>query len=1111
MAEPTGLSWSVISSMEIVVDGLNITTHCDIKRSVFEMHAGPIPGTAKVYVRDLRDPDDELPPIVTGSEITLDIEGLRVWGGYVVSITSEYAFPVDDTSDPVKTPRYLVLGCSDYNILFSKRFIRNKLNPTKRVPKYPAGKHDDIIIRDLVSNYLDLNDDGLDYSDVTYVGTPQEDNPGSPAVPGMSWGTAMRNTALMPGAIYYIDASKSLVYADVDIENAPFELSDDPNDQSSFGYRDMSIIEDGTMLCNDAFVWGTGLGQDKMTFKRHKDEGSIGEHGLWQWSDYRQDLYRPKSVLKRATSYVDGSTQNNRGHKDPAITIRCKTRKPGLKAGMKVRFVCNLHGYDDIIPIRSMHITFVNNTEALYELVLAHYLDEAWNTAEFPPLGPGPIPPPLRVRLCQNVSSPLGSCGLVDDFDRTETEGWTWGNASFVYPVSGQPMYWYVGYGVTATVANGYGSLTLSTSSYNTAGAALKSPYGYSGPLVTITGYGHSFKTSFVAATIKTSSRFHLDLGNGRVLVNVSSGQVTITRFGTSDGVSSPTYTPGFTAGVEYGIELEINQSTSTARIWNFATETKETGWIYNSSAASSPYNHAKNPIPMVQLVGTGGPSFTIKFGPMFAQPCDRPLSNLTLLRSASWALDRHAVSTTTGTIDSVQYDPIFDNNSFLSAAADCFSGQGNLEQAGRTWITCVAPPETGWVRSIGSLQGLAGAYFGVEGDIGISGEVSCMIGMVDIGITAPGWGDVGTGWSGSTGVNMNDYPAVATPTDVDFTLAMISWSDYNAGYGYTSKLAQMSMVYTSPSAPGYHVYGPFATSTFEPGIYQSFPYNPDHIIVGDAPEIDFSCVGSSIRLLTTGSGKGVFALGSGVFSGGLPGEHCTIQLAHSYIAGTVVAYDLNGNEIEKTILETSPGLGTIEVCLGVPARICYETYQANSGGVIISPGDSPIYRPAHVRQLGWGTELDGENCTMASACIALDRQTLGAKTSNPPEMRSYQNDQVGGTDLNDAKFAWSNGFNETLSVHWGTSWASFVSMIQGGRGGLLQGKYSQIHDEYSSQRSFDGGHAMYINEFSPDGYALVYDPLAGGPRWMPGDMLRDYAEAFGGGACNVAYTRVTS
>ena len=843
MPEPTGLSWSVTSSMEIMADGQDITTHCDIKRSVFEMHAGPLAGTAKVYVRDL---GHDL-TIATGSEITLDIENLRVWGGYVMSITREYAFPVDDTSDPAETPRYFVLDCSDYNILFSKRFIRNKANPTKRVPKYAAGRHDDEIVLDLFHNYLDLEGDGLTHTKVTYVGTPQEDNPGSPAVPAMSWAKAMTNTALLPGAIYYIDADKDLAYADVDVADAPFVLSDEPNLTTSFGYRDMAIIEDGTMLANDAFVWGTGLGQDKMTFKRYQVAGSQTDHGLWQWSDYRQDLYKPQSVLKRATTYVDGSTQNNRGHKDPAITIRCTTIKPGLRAGMKVHFVCGIHGYDDIIPIRSMHISFVNNTEAIYQLVLAHYLDEAWNTAEFPPL----IDDKIDTRHCEKPGCDGYAITTFDNFNRTDANHWG-----------------------TAT------------------------PSGY----VWYDGYP-----------------------DGRFSVDGSQGAMW------ADG-AHPT------------IDAEIPLPET---IWDSVVDVdlilKITGTV----------------VPYMESPGSLEVALPIRRGP----------------------------------------------HSFSYYRIKCFnSGSGHY------WVT-------------------------------------------DAG---------GTHYADQT-------------------------SGFSFAWPFHLRMQASSTVFRfkfwkiiDPEPESWHTGSPFTNgTTIETLTLLAEPnYGDNDRITAYVDEIDLSLL--------------------------------VCRVSHPYSPGSLSAVTVDGGEV--TITEVDPEAGTFTYVTDPPGAdiiVCYLEYgtDAPPGGY----GGGPVYRPRHVRQLGWGTALDGSNCTMASACIALDRHTMGVETSTPPHMRSLQDDQTGGTDLNDAAVAWVRGWSEYLDVHYGDSWSTFVSMVNSGRGAILQGQYSRIANQYSAQPSFDGSHAMYVNEFKADGYALVYDPLATAPKWMPADMLQDYAETFTGGSCSAAYTQVTS
>jgi len=841
--------------MEIVVDGLDITTHCDIKRSVFEMHAGPLPGTAKVYVRDL----DHSLSIATGSEITLDIESLRVWGGYVMSITREYAFPVDDTSVPSSTPRYFVLDCSDYNILFSKRFIRNKAHETERVPKYPAGKHDDEIVLDLFHNYLDLEGDGLTHTKVRYVGTPQEDNPGSPAVPAMSWATAMRNTALMPGAIYYIDADKDLAYADVDVTDAPFALSDTPNGTTTFGYRDMAIVEDGTMLANDAFVWGTGLGQNSMTFKRYQEETSKAEHGLWQWSDYRQDLYKPQSVLKRATTYIDGSTQNNRGHKDPAITIRCTMAKPGLRAGMKVRFICGVHGFDDVIPVRSMRVRFVNNDEAMYDLVLAHYLDEAWNTAEFPPLKDDP-----ETKDDRHCEQPVcGTGGPTDSFNRGMTGGWGSGEAGLA---------WYVN-----NVNLGVGGIQPDLRAY------MYAPY--QSQLVYTYQYFYDQAGAFDGVTTGT-----FDTVVTMQLEKTGANPATPIRF-------------DFTA-FENGCQVMLGLNGS----------------------------------------GTLGPGD---------------------VRINLW-----------GSTDPPTVHDVFD------------------------------PTQLFRVRIAADSSGPT-----------LSVKV----------------------WTGDP--EPDDWTITATDTHP-----------------------------SSPRVLDYRLYlRQFVGGT---NLYPKLWFNDMYLTVN----------------------------GTDFFSSSV------CQISHSYSPGSLTATAISGDQV--VITEVDPEAGTFTYEPPGDIIVCYSENGTDTppGGY----GGGPVYRPRHVRQLGWGSSLDGENCTMASACIALDRHTEGAKTCTPPRMRSLQDDQTGGTDLNDAAVAWSRGFSETLDVHWGTSWSAFVSMINGGRGGILQGTYSRITAQYSSQTSFDGGHAMYINEFRADGYALVYDPLASAPKWMPASMLQSYAEAFGGGGCNVAYTRVT-
>lgn len=196
-----------------------------------------------------------------------------------------------------------------------------------------------------------------------------------------------------------------------------------------------------------------------------------------------------------------------------------------------------------------------------------------------------------------------------------------------------------------------------------------------------------------------------------------------------------------------------------------------------------------------------------------------------------------------------------------------------------------------------------------------------------------------------------------------------------------------------------------------------------------------------------------------------------------------------------------------------------YVTYtRASSQANYESDG---VYRPAPVLQYGWGTRLDGDNCNMAAGCMALDRHTLGAKSSTsgnplvtPPNMRSYQYDQSGGTDLLDLQTAWSNGWGETLVSPGVHSWSSFVAAINEGRGAVLQGLYGNLPASKRFSDTFTGGHSIYINEEISPGYFWGRDPLTSGAVVYSAAELQSYAVGLswvGAGQVSAAYTQVTS
>jgi len=192
-------------------------------------------------------------------------------------------------------------------------------------------------------------------------------------------------------------------------------------------------------------------------------------------------------------------------------------------------------------------------------------------------------------------------------------------------------------------------------------------------------------------------------------------------------------------------------------------------------------------------------------------------------------------------------------------------------------------------------------------------------------------------------------------------------------------------------------------------------------------------------------------------------------------------------------------------------------------GAPYIPPPGNPNghpYRPANQRQFGWGTIYDSTNCNMACAAMALDRHTLGQYTryrgfpqNTPPNMRAYSGStNLNGTGHDETNRAWDNGWNEDWSYGGPVAWSTMVANIASGRGCTVFGRYAYMEVGYKKSRTYDGPHAIYINEQLSDGSFWGYDPIVGYPIVYPYNVLKNYAESYYGfnGRVPAGFTRVT-
>ena len=398
-----------------------------------------VSGNAQIGFITVRDVGQSVAEFPVGSRITIDLgPGTRpLWTGYLLRAARRHWFPVDY---PDTMQRQWRLSVVDINVLFSRRIVYRKSDPANvNGTKYTALTWDDDALATLFADFLDLSADDLDLTTelqrVYYI------NPGPqttyPYNAGMTMGEAVRNIAQIPAAVWGFNPSRQFVYADVDSENAPFVLTDEffpaGRPANRVGYREATILPDGTQLVNDFLAWGAGKGDDHMVFHRRISDSSVAEHGLWQDSFFTAAVWKQATIEKITDSEINGSPGSRRGHKQDRYEIRCVIHEHGLVVGDRVRFRSTVWDYEDVIPVRKMTMTFPTPYDVRYELILSHEIDR-WGFED--PIPPYPYPgidvpqidwPPPHIPIdepCTTTDYPL------DLFTRTASGSGPWSTVS---------------------------------------------------------------------------------------------------------------------------------------------------------------------------------------------------------------------------------------------------------------------------------------------------------------------------------------------------------------------------------------------------------------------------------------------------------------------------------------------------------------------------------------------------------------------------------------------------------------------------------------------------------------------------------------------------------
>lgn len=309
------------STIVVTYDGLAITDHVQFADSTFDAQMAAMPGTFSILVRDV----DQTMSFVTGRELTIDVDGVRMFGGWIFQVQKKFAFPTDDTVTAgvasVRTRQWLLTG-TDYNTLFDRRVLRSDGDPTLAIPDVSGTITDGGVIRDWFPSYFDIPT-GFDFSDTAYV---LDNHTFIGQYAWMTQGAKMRevldNLALY-GSVYFIDANKKLHFVPIQQTASDWGFSDVPNNltlaaassgsvTATVGFRDGEMTEDATAIVNDALVWGGSewASSGDIVFAERENASSIADHGRWQLGEVHVGDANYKNlteVTARAKVIVDGN------------------------------------------------------------------------------------------------------------------------------------------------------------------------------------------------------------------------------------------------------------------------------------------------------------------------------------------------------------------------------------------------------------------------------------------------------------------------------------------------------------------------------------------------------------------------------------------------------------------------------------------------------------------------------------------------------------------------------------------------------------------------------------------------------------------------------------
>ena len=265
-----------MSTIVITIDSVDQTDDVVFERSSFSTSMNAAPGDFDILIRD----PNQTKSFSTGKEISLTIDGLLMFGGFITQVSMVHFAPAADTSDLASYDlRAWNLRGADYNILFDRRVWRNTADYLHSID-LSAFTTDGAILSQLVNNYADMS--GFDTSTIENIASIPT---GDIVQQGETMRKEFQNLSFFGGTVWYIRGDKKIIYTPFETVTKSWGFSDSPSPPTSIGFRQVEAVEDGSFIENDALIWGgsefAGTAGGTV-FSRTQDATSESTYGRWQ-------------------------------------------------------------------------------------------------------------------------------------------------------------------------------------------------------------------------------------------------------------------------------------------------------------------------------------------------------------------------------------------------------------------------------------------------------------------------------------------------------------------------------------------------------------------------------------------------------------------------------------------------------------------------------------------------------------------------------------------------------------------------------------------------------------------------------------------------------------